>query len=238
MKRLVWVIACLAMVEIACAELVVTRTPVYQGGAIKDVQLPPPPPIIADPMREIGGKVFKVDDSWVTFSGTVEQVHPGAGVRIRGYYTGQENPGSDFFVIHFPYQVAEGDQIGGGGFAYKALDAGTYTYSTAANSTRTIHQLDYGSVWTAPPPTPAQIAAQRKKDEANKKKGEDNALKYNQKLAAQGDAYGLLRMGERYRDGDGVETNLTLAKIYLQRAINAGSIDASNELKALKKPKQ
>lgn len=104
-----------------------------------------------------------------------------------------------------------------------------------AQSTSLRNAVGYGKVWTQPPLTPEQIAAQKAKDAADKKIAEENALKYNEKLAAQGDPYGLLRMGERYRDGDGVDTNLPLAKIYFQRAINAGSLEASNELSEIKR---
>jgi len=59
------------------------------------------------------------------------------------------------------------------------------------------------------------------------------ALKSNQDAAAKGDSIGLLRMGERYRDGDGVEKDLAKAKDYLQRAADAGSPTAAEELKNL-----
>ena len=56
---------------------------------------------------------------------------------------------------------------------------------------------------------------------------------YNQELAAKGDEYGLLRMAERYCDGDGVEKDLTKAKEYFNKAIAAGSPTAAEELKEL-----
>ena len=66
---------------------------------------------------------------------------------------------------------------------------------------------------------------------AQKKKATaDAVLKFNQDAAAKGDAYGLMRMGERYRDGDGVETNAVLAKEYFAKAAAAGSVTASNAL--------
>jgi uncharacterized protein len=58
-------------------------------------------------------------------------------------------------------------------------------------------------------------------------------LKYNQDLAAKGDAYGQLRMGERYRDGDGVEKDLFKAREFLTAAANQGSVGASNALQKL-----
>jgi TPR repeat protein len=44
---------------------------------------------------------------------------------------------------------------------------------------------------------------------------------------------GLLRMGERYRDGDDVPKDLGKAKVYLQKAADAGSSTAAEELKKL-----
>jgi TPR repeat protein len=40
-------------------------------------------------------------------------------------------------------------------------------------------------------------------------------------------------MGERYRDGDGVERDLAKARIYLRKAADAGSPAAAEELKKL-----
>ena len=48
-------------------------------------------------------------------------------------------------------------------------------------------------------------------------------MKSDQAEAEKGDAYGLLRMGERYRDGDGVEKDSTKAEEYLTKAAKAGS---------------
>ncbi|HEV2691704.1 MAG TPA: hypothetical protein VG347_02295 [Verrucomicrobiae bacterium] len=62
------------------------------------------------------------------------------------------------------------------------------------------------------------------------------ALQANQEAAAQGDAYGLLRMGERYRDGEGVEQDLVKARDYLKKAADAGSPTAADELAALPGP--
>lgn len=47
------------------------------------------------------------------------------------------------------------------------------------------------------------------------------------------DGYGQLRMGERYRNGDGVGTNLLKAKFLLQESADQGDTDASNEVAQL-----
>jgi hypothetical protein len=81
----------------------------------------------------------------------------------------------------------------------------------------------------------AQVAAQARAiaDKERATQGQINAVRYNQELAAKGDGYGLLRMAERYRDGDGVEKDLTKAKEYFNKAIAAGSPTAAEELKEL-----
>ena len=71
----------------------------------------------------------------------------------------------------------------------------------------------------------------KEKKEAKLQAIKNKALKSNQDAADRGDDYGLLRMGERYRDGDGVEKNLTKAREYLTKAAAAGSSTATDELK-------
>jgi hypothetical protein len=61
----------------------------------------------------------------------------------------------------------------------------------------------------------------------------NKALKFNQDAATKGDPYGLLRMGERYRDGDAVPKDLTKAREYLTKAAAAGSPTAADELSKL-----
>lgn len=59
------------------------------------------------------------------------------------------------------------------------------------------------------------------------------AVKWNQEEADKGDSYGLLRMGERYRDGDGVEKDLVKAQEFLTKASAAGSSTATDALQKL-----
>jgi hypothetical protein len=69
--------------------------------------------------------------------------------------------------------------------------------------------------------------------QATAKKVAENALAENKRLAAQGDAYGELRMGERYLTGDGVARDVSKARDYLQRAAEQGSQTAADELNHL-----
>lgn len=190
-------------------------------------------------------------NGWVSFEGKVLEVQSG-GIRIQGAYAGEPASGvsygyirldgedlgneKEFFVAHFPYDVAEGDWIGDNRRTktfYMAKEDGTYTYSTVLGGSRTIRKLEYGTPYTPPPPpppTPEQIAAAKAKVAADKKANDEKGLKYNQELAAKGDPYGLLRMAERYRDGDGVPKDLAKARDYFAKAVTAGSPSAADEL--------
>jgi len=199
---------------------------------------------VRDPIRVVNGINIAVGAGWVQFYGKVLEVQP-KGVRLEGFYKGNGGvPDEDFFVENFPFQVAENDFVGGGAEKLFAIPAGVYTYKTAIGGSRTIHKLDYGAVYVPPPPTPEQIEAARKiaaaKKIADAKRataGAELALKSNQDAAAAGDAYGLLRMGERYRDGEGVERDLAKAREYLAKAKDAGSPSAPSELDSLTGPK-
>jgi len=72
-------------------------------------------------------------------------------------------------------------------------------------------------------------------DAKNKKLkvAQDKILEFNQEAADRGDAYGLLRMGERYRDGEGVPKDFEKAKNYLTKSAAAGSQTAADELNQL-----
>ena len=198
---------------------------------------PEAPRIAKDPWRILDGKTNIESEStgWIRFSGKVTNVHPG-GVMLSGYYGPSFNSvePTDFFVANFPYSVAEEDRVGPSGNAwYLAKPAGTYTYTTVLGGSRTVHKLDYGEIWTPPtppPPTPEQVAAARA--EANKRKAnaEAVALKWNLDQAAKGDAYGQFRMGQRYLTGDGVETNVVLAKEMFEKAAAQGHEGAKSEL--------
>ena len=81
-----------------------------------------------------------------------------------------------------------------------------------------------------------------KKNEANRaaakakvEEGKTRALKSNQEAAAKGDSFGLMRMGERYRDGEGVEKDLSKARDYFEKsfAADTNNFIAKEELSKL-----
>jgi hypothetical protein len=79
----------------------------------------------------------------------------------------------------------------------------------------------------------AEKARQREATNAKRKAADAKSLAWHMEQAAKGDAYGLLRLGQRYRNGTGVEKDLDKAKDYLSKAAAAGSPTAEEELKAL-----
>jgi TPR repeat protein len=62
---------------------------------------------------------------------------------------------------------------------------------------------------------------------------EPAAVAYDKRLADRGDAYGLLRVGQRYRDGDGVAPSEANARQYLSRAAASGDLAAASLLGSL-----
>lgn len=133
-----------------------------------------------------------------------------------------------FFVEGFPYP----GRTGTGYEELMALDSDYYTYTNTLDQALTIHKLIYGKpcskIWT-----PEELAEAKLKAGAKKQAVLDKVLKSNQESAGRGEPYGLMRMGERYRDGEGVEKDLAQARAYLQRAADAGSVTAGDELSKL-----
>jgi len=203
------------------------------GSVLINFKATPPPPSYAprDRLRDIGGKVIVLhgidpDHGWVEFVGTVTDVQPG-GVFVYGCFTGSE-PAIEFCLTNFPYTIAKDDRL--------CRDQTQMTFlcakldGTIAHYGNMVHRLDYGRIHSN---SPEEIAAARAKADAARKLGANHALELNEAAAATNNPYGLLRMGERYRDGDGVEKNSARAKDYLQRAADAGSPTAADELKRL-----
>jgi len=199
-----------------------------------DFSRQPPQPVILDPIRTYQGVVVKVDKTWLAFSGKVLELNLKGGVHIEGRIEGATED-SDFVITNFPYQVADRDVLPTPGYVYLVKDAGYFTYRTQSGNTRTIHKYDYGTPYTPPPLTPEQMAAHKAEVETKKEIAAAKALESDQAAAARDDTYGLLRMAERYRNGEGVETNLVKARVYFMRAAEAGSTTASNALIKLNK---
>lgn len=128
---------------------------------------------------------------------------------------------------------------------FLAIRSGNFQYTSADNSLHTIAAYDYGKHYIALPPTPEQVTAQKKlqaeaklKAAESAKDAEARALKANQNAAANGDSFGFLRMGERYRDGDGVEKDLSKAREFFEKsyAADTNNFVAKEELSKLPPP--
>jgi len=154
------------------------------------------------------------------------------------YGEGKYNKSEPILLKNYPGADA---LVGGQKIQFLAIRAGSFRYTGTDGAEYTIAAYDYGKPYVAPPLTAEQIATQAKANaDAKAKAGEQKilgaarALQANQEAAAKGDSFGLLRMGQRYRDGDGVEKDLSKAKEYLQKAADAGSPTAAEELAKLK----
>jgi TPR repeat protein len=201
-----------------------------------------------DPWRRIGDATNRAyGNGWVEFQGTVQEARPD-GVVFRGAWgpvltirprdlrivQGEYVTlyGDDlFFMADFPYPATAGQTY----TKMLALAGGDCSYTNAADQTMTLPRLVYGTpcvkIWSA-----EEIAAAQQKLEAQRQAVEDRVLMSNRVLADQGDPYGLRRMGERYRDGDGVPKDLAKARDYFSQAVAAGSSTAASELAKLNEP--
>ena len=144
-----------------------------------------------------------------------------------------------YFVTNYPGNLADDQPI-----HFWAVDVRqNYKYRAASGETKTVRTLDCGTPYIPPLPTKEQIesakaaaaqaASQRK---AATQAAEQRALEWNQKQAAKGDAFGEFRMGERYRDGDGVEQDLSKAREFFQKSAEQGNAAAVQALKDLNRP--
>jgi TPR repeat protein len=190
-----------------------------------------------DPWRRINDLTnYDAGKGWFEFGGVVQETR-GEGVIFRGKWgdiqtfdsSGSRGISGDdlFFVENFSYPA----QVGQLYAEMMAFDSGYFTYTNNGQQKITIRSLDYGTPCVKIF-TPEEIAAQQLAADP-RKAALDRALKANQAMADRGDAYGLLRMGERYRDGDGVTKDLQKARDYLMKAVTAGSLTGVDELSKL-----
>jgi len=182
------------------------------------------PPI--DPSRVMDGAVVPASGpGWFRFWGKVQSATD-EGLLLNGTYANSKETNHGAFVlIRFPQPRAAGDE-----FSHEkswwAKDDGNTTYSGA-----TYHRLDYGEVRGKL--TDAEKAAQTQAQQAKRAELMANAIALYQKQAGDGDAYAQLRLGEIYRDGEGVPKDLAKARDYLAKAAAQGNQDAQKELDQL-----
>jgi hypothetical protein len=203
-----------------------------------------------DPWRVVDGKIYSaVDDGWVQFSGKVLEVQQGKGIRVLGKYSSYivGHPSSDdddakeFFVANFPYDIADDSEIGHQ-TVYMAKNTNrTYTYPTVSGGSHTIDMLDYGVPCDEPEAVKEDreqksIAAQAALEAARIAEAQkqflvqSNVIVWLKPQATNGDASAQCDLGEHYLNGQGCETNKTLAIFWLQKAAAQGYSEASNRL--------
>ena len=183
-------------------------------------------------------------------------LHSAEDFRLDSSYWDSTYTGNSIFLVNYPKKKVDGEHV-----ICSAKYVGDYSYISVTGANRTVWKYDCGTQ-TKPSKelvestilelkdklayskygTKLKIQAEairlaqakaKAETEAKQKKAIEAALKSNREAAANGDAFGLLRMGERYRDGDGVEKDLVKAKEFLQKAVGAGSPSAKNELDKL-----
>ncbi len=179
------------------------------------------PPI--DPLRVVDGvQVPANGPGWFRFWGKVQSV-TGEGLLLNGTYANSKETNHGAFVlIRFPQTRATGDEFTREK-SWWAKDDGSTTYEGA-----TYHRLDYGEVRGKL--TDEEKAAQTQAQQARRAELMANAIALYQKQADTGDSSAQLRLGEIYRDGEGVPRDLAKARDYLAKAAAQGNQDAQKEL--------
>jgi len=203
---------------------------------------------IIDPIRYVNSKAVNVTDGngfgvngFESICGTVSWVSKD-GVLF------SEPGGNDFFVANFPYQLADGDQLGFGWMKdrYFAKADGVYAYTTVLGASRTVHKYDYYQL-TPPPPKPmtpeeiaaAKVAAEKATADAKivaaKKKAQSAVatIKFYTDKANAGDADAQNRLGEIYRDGEYCAKDIPTARVWFAKAAAQGNAKAADALKKL-----
>ena len=184
----------------------------------------------AAPCRKVNGQIYR-NDQLPYKSGSVLFNESGIVTLAYSRYGGEA--GERFALTNYTGEIVADKTI-----SARCLKVGIYNWGS-----QPLELFDCGTPYLPPPPTPEEIAAQEKtkmeakaKAAGQKQAATARALQSNQAAAAKGDSFGLLRMGERYRDGEGVEKDFTKARDYLQKASDAGSFTAKDELEKLTPP--
>lgn len=194
-----------------------------------------------DPWREINGKTnYAKGDGWVQFEGKVLESQPD-GVRIEGWYGMPGSFGSphmEFFVANFPYKLADGEYLGPLQ-NLTARESGIHAYRTVLGGSRSLRKLEYGNSCAQPglpQPSAEQQVAAAAAAAAKRVTQRAAELKRHEDLAANGDAYGQLKMGERYLKGDGVDEDKSKALDLLLKSAAQGNTAAQALLRKITAP--
>jgi len=175
-----------------------------------------------DPFRSFKGETVAANGpGWAKFWGKVVVIKRPA-IGLNGGFTNENGGFTGFFVVdNFPRRVVAGQLFEFAQPWWARIDA------DISDGTTNYHVLNYEVVFPLKEPPqgpPAQAAADKKADLAAR------ALAANQTAAENGDAYGEFRMGERYRDGDGVPKDPAKAREWFAKAAAHGDAAAQRAL--------
>ena len=218
-----------------------------------------------DPWREIYGekKYMSADSGFVKFSGQIQEIAQN-GIRVFGQWG--NSPNIEYFVLNFPYHFGVGESIDptkiyaafeDGTFHYITEDGYAKTLPKLNYGNPCTKPENGLSIETAAQQLNAEDNEQIKnatKNAASKQAdldaaqkalrdflgaieaAQDLALKNDQEQAGKDDPAALRRMGERYRDGEGVEKNLVKSAEYFKRAdeVTAAEVNRIDEEYKLK----
>jgi TPR repeat protein len=160
------------------------------------------------------------------------------------YGVGQVPDTKIVFVANHPSQktLADGQRV-----SVQASSAGRYQYTAVSGATKTVERYDA----TTPPEQAKQqeeafnremawmeyeqkLKAKAAAAEAERvKEMKKRAIIYQHQQASNGYPSFQLELGKRYLRGDGVETNIALARHWLTAACTNGEVQATNLLKQL-----
>lgn len=200
----------------------------------------------ADPSNN-AGSFPKPSPEWKFLGGKVLQLADD-GILLRKYHDFKLSGDYDLvYVKNFPMTIRVVDDSP---VAIYAMPSGRHQYTSTIGATKTVEAYDYGTIPTSQEisnlvkiadlkRSTADAALSIRISEANAaaalKRVEQRAaeLKHHQRLADKGDAYGQLRMGERYLKGDGVEEDQAKAIDYLNKAASQGNETAKAMLQKI-----
>jgi hypothetical protein len=188
------------------------------------------------PMRDWFGLTEPFDGVWVVEYRVAQVLHDGLLVQSHRYTPYKGTVIDDPFVLtNYPGYTSLTDNQK---IRFLALRVGSYQYSDTMGAIRTVPLYDYGipvnpqelNATINPPLTPEQQATRAQSEQAHRTAGQLAALKFYQSKAEAGDGFAQLRLGEIYFRGQGVETNLPLARHWLSMALANGYPQATNLL--------
>jgi hypothetical protein len=178
--------------------------------------------------------------SWTShYCEVVEVLDDGLLVRPRS----RNDMGDTFFLTNYPSHkhLVDNELI-----SFMARASGNYRYTDTTGASRSVPFYDCGVAVSyeeidkalhlseKAAAKAAAESAQKAADDALRLKkraeAQANAVKMYQTLAEKGDAYGQFRLGEFYRDGDGVAQDAAKAKELFTKSAAQGNQDAARAL--------